>query len=82
MMVVTLILSCATQEYVVQVSDRRLTRGEEIADDDANKAVLFCGRMESFGSSERYTEYMRENWVPETLAVLVIPCCTPRGSKR
>lgn len=45
----TLILSCATQDYVVQVSDRRLIwlNGDQIVDqdDDSNKVVLFCRRM-------------------------------------
>ncbi len=43
----TLILSCATHDYLVQVSDRRLTyiNTGEIADDNANKIVLFCHRM-------------------------------------
>lgn len=43
----TLILSCATQEYVVQVSDRRLVTlpDGQLRDDDTNKAVVFCGRM-------------------------------------
>ena len=46
----TLILSFLTQEYVVQVSDRRLTdaRTGQLVEDDSNKAVLFCGRM-AFG---------------------------------
>ena len=41
----TLIINCATHEYAVQVSDRRLTKGGKVVEDDANKIVLFCGRM-------------------------------------
>ena len=42
----TLILSAIAGEYAVQVSDRRLTRPDgSVFDDEANKAVLFCGRM-------------------------------------
>ena len=49
----TLILSIATHEYLVQVSDRQLTwltssGADRLADDDSNKIVLFCGRM-AFG---------------------------------
>ncbi len=49
----TLILSCATQKYVVQVADRRLTiiggKGKgHVVDDNSNKSLLFCGRM-TFG---------------------------------
>jgi len=42
----TLILSAIAGEYAVQVSDRRLTwPNGRVFDDEANKAVLFCGRM-------------------------------------
>ena len=49
----TLILSCATQKYAIQVADRRLTiiggKGNgHVVDDNANKSLLFCGRM-AFG---------------------------------
>lgn len=41
----TLILSYLTQDFVVQVSDRRLTWDDgRLADDNANKATLYCGR--------------------------------------
>lgn len=39
----TLILSCITKKYVVQVSDRRLSRGKIPVTDEANKAVLWRG---------------------------------------
>lgn len=42
----TLILSCTTQDYVVQVSDRRLVSLDgKLYDDETNKVVVFCGRM-------------------------------------
>lgn len=46
----TLILSLATPDYIVQASDRRLTVGSgprigELVDDDSNKVTLFCNRM-------------------------------------
>ena len=45
----TLIISCATQDYTIQVSDRRLTwRDKRLADDHQNKGVLFEFRM-AFG---------------------------------
>jgi hypothetical protein len=46
----TLILSALTHEYVVQVSDRRVTnlRTGQPMPDTINKAVLFCGHI-SFG---------------------------------
>ena len=40
----TLILSAVSGDYAVQVSDRRLTRGNGVLSDETNKAVLFCGR--------------------------------------
>ncbi len=52
----TLILSCITRNYAIQVSDRRITgirnNKLECFDDEANKSVVLCGRM-SFG----YTGY-------------------------
>lgn len=46
----TLILSLATHDHIVQVSDRRLTVGSgprigALVDDDSNKVTLFCSRM-------------------------------------
>lgn len=43
----TLILSCLTQGFAVQVADRRLTdvKTGELVDDDATKAVLFGTQM-------------------------------------
>lgn len=45
----TQIISCITKDYVIQVSDRRLVyvnadNSAHVADDEANKAVLFCNR--------------------------------------
>ena len=49
----TLVLSCATSDFVFQVSDRRLTyvsgpKKGQTADDEANKAVIVGHRM-AFG---------------------------------
>lgn len=46
----TLIISCVTQNHVVQVSDRRLTwitgpNAGQVADDNKNKAVIVCNRL-------------------------------------
>lgn len=42
----TLVLTCLTKEYVLQVSDRRLTwPNGRVADDNANKAVLLANQM-------------------------------------
>jgi hypothetical protein len=41
----TLILTCATRESVVQVSDRRLTRDGQLVDDNTTKAIYYCGRV-------------------------------------
>lgn len=41
----TLILSCLTPKYIVQVSDRRLTKPDgTVVDDSANKAIMFHER--------------------------------------
>jgi hypothetical protein len=42
----TLVLSCLTPDFVIQVSDRRLTYPNgSLADDETNKAVCFYGRI-------------------------------------
>ena len=42
----TLILSCLTPKFIVQVSDRRLTWPDgRVADDSANKAIIFHDRV-------------------------------------
>jgi hypothetical protein len=40
----TLIISAAVGDYLIQVSDRRLTKNRRLEDDEANKAVVFCNR--------------------------------------
>jgi len=40
----TLLISCMTPDFVIQASDRRLTFTDgTVADDEANKATVFCG---------------------------------------
>lgn len=41
----TLILSLATNEFVIEVADRRLTRGATVVTDAATKAVVYCNFM-------------------------------------
>ncbi len=42
----TLILTCATREYVIQASDRRVCFADgTIKDDDQGKAIFYCGRI-------------------------------------
>ena len=41
----TLILNAVVGDYIVQVSDRRLTKNGKLEDDETNKAVLFCNRF-------------------------------------
>jgi hypothetical protein len=40
----TLIISAAVGDYLIQVSDRRITKNLSLEDDEANKAVVFCNR--------------------------------------
>jgi hypothetical protein len=72
---VTLILSCLTPEYVLQVSDRRLTMLDgSVRDDDATKAVVFelqvafgyTGLAELPRSQAARQRWPRQgaNWVP------------------
>jgi hypothetical protein len=56
----TLILSCLTRDYVVQVSDRRVMATDgSWREDRANKAVFFCGH-----SSFAYTGIARLEGLP------------------
>ena len=42
----TLVLSFLTQDFILQVSDRRLTWPDgSVEDDNTNKATIYCGRM-------------------------------------
>lgn len=50
----TLILTCLTQDHIIQVVDRRVTSaGGALKDDDTNKAVFYCGG--SFNFAVAYT---------------------------
>jgi hypothetical protein len=70
----TLILSCATAKYVVQVSDRRLTwtRGPNagrVADDRSNKAVVFCDRMSfAYTGLAEIGGIKTYDWIGKTIA--------------
>lgn len=66
----TLILSCLTPDFAIQVSDRRLTQLDgDVIEDEANKALLFCGH-----SSFAYTGLARigheraDEWLMERIA--------------
>lgn len=62
----TLILSCATREYVVQVADRRLTWPDGRQKDNATKVVFYNGRI-AFGYTGRAYVGSREK-LEETTA--------------
>ena len=70
----TLILSCLTRDYVVQVSDRRVVATDgSWREDRANKASFFCGH-----SSFSYTGYARleglptDEWLTEQLGTAIV----------
>jgi len=75
----TLILSCLTNEYVIQVSDRRLTfPNGEIAEDNENKAVDWAGQV-IFG----YTGLARIHLTTPTdywLAEALLKSVSPQGT--
>ncbi len=71
----TLIISCATQEYAIQVSDRRLmwTNGQ-FADDQQNKGVLFDFRVAfAYTGLAQIGNQRTDVWLTRTLAD---PRCT------
>jgi hypothetical protein len=75
---VTLVLSVLTQEHVIQVSDRRLVRHDpataqaELLDDEANKAVLWRGRLAFAytGLADLGRDRQTDLWLAHTLAAV------------
>lgn len=66
----TLILSCITQDYVVQVSDRRLTKNGQLEDNETNKVVVWNG-MQIFGYTgvaELGPSKQTDQWMTEVLS--------------
>jgi len=52
----TLILTCLTQDYILQVADRRVTLADgTLKDDDTNKAVFYCGGYAAANFAVAYT---------------------------
>ena len=52
----TLILTCLTQDYILQVADRRVIREDgTLKDDDTNKAVFYCGGYAAANFAVAYT---------------------------
>src|SRR5216110_2594679 len=67
----TMILSCATQRYVVQVSDRRVTNmlTGHCLDDDSNKAVVWCGRVAfAYTGLSEVGGVRTDQWIARTLS--------------
>lgn len=66
----TLVLSVATNDYLIQVSDRRLVRPTgELYDDDANKSVLFTDKMAISYSGLGYIEAEKTDiWLTKALS--------------
>ena len=68
----TLILSCLTPKYVIQVSDRRLMLSNgQLIDDHRNKSILVNGHM-VFGytglASMDNGKTMNDDWFLDTLS--------------
>lgn len=68
----TLIISVATPEYVVSVADRRLSFLDgRVADDDANKVVMFCNSMVFTYTGLAHLEGVKTDvWLADALAAL------------
>jgi hypothetical protein len=66
----TLVLSCITPQFVVQVSDRRLTKPDgSLYDDETNKAVLFLGYSVFAYTGLAYVGQARtDEWLVDRLA--------------
>lgn len=66
----TLVLTCATREVVVQVSDRRLTLPNgQLFDDNTTKAVCYCGRVAiGYTGVAKIQGSDTAEWIAKTLA--------------
>ena len=65
----TLLLSCLTPKYIVQVSDRRLTWPDgRLADDQANKVVIFNNQaVFSYTGISRIGAFRTDEWIAEQI---------------
>lgn len=66
----TLVLSYLTPDFVVQVSDRRLTWSNgSVADDSSNKATVYCGRMAfAYTGLAQIKTHKTDEWLTMLLA--------------
>lgn len=70
----TLVLSLVTKDFLVQVSDRRLTRGRSIVSDRATKMVALCNYMAlSYTGIAEIGGQRTDLWITETLSTLRSP---------
>jgi hypothetical protein len=67
----TLLVACVTPLYVIAVADRRLSRGSEIIEDFATKAIVICDRgavLYSGVAQLGATGPRMDDWIVQTLA--------------
>lgn len=67
----TLVLSFLSRDFVVQASDRRVTfvGTGEVAEDQYNKAVFFCGHSAwAFTGAAKMGSYRTPDWISNTLS--------------
>jgi len=65
----TLLLSCLTPDYIINVSDRRLTRPDgKVVDDDANKAIFFSpSAVFTYTGIANIGKLRTDEWIAEQL---------------
>lgn len=67
----TLILSLANKDFVIQVSDRRLSSNGRIIDEDSNKSTYLVtddSRMLfGFTGIAQYKSFVTRRWILDTL---------------
>lgn len=65
----TLILSCITHEYAIQVSDKRITYSDREPEDARNKGVQFCNEMVfAYSGPAKIGAQDTDVWLTETLS--------------
>jgi hypothetical protein len=69
-LIMTLILTAATRDFIVQVSDRRLTYPDgTLLDDNTTKAVFYCGRVAvGYTGSAKIQNRSTAEWLAHVIA--------------
>ncbi len=71
----TLVLTCLTEDYVIQAVDRRLTKPDgTLSDDDTKKSVFWCGRSAvAYTGPARIEDESTPDWIGKCMTDIPQP---------